>query len=314
MKADELKTITTDALNKLAALLDAGHSDQLTALFKTMSRFHKYSWHNVCLIASQRPTATRVAGFQAWRTLGRFVRKGEKGIAILAPILGRKQNDAVDEQSRTVLGFRAAYVFDVAHTDGDPLPAPTEASGDPGATFELLTAAIGKQGIAIEHVDDLGGALGTSHGGMIRLLNGLSPAVAFTTLVHEYAHLCSALGYVLSGSGGLRRRLEHDRFRFLGRPNLQLIASGLRDDDPGGPEGPVSSGRAAIRRLQLEAIRRSMIAAEHQRRRRRVECAAADGDGAGVRRFGNDRRLRRPRLAAVDGDLAKAETRRRQGV
>ena len=48
MKADELKTITTDALDKLAALLDAGHSDQLTALFKTMSRFHKYSWHNVC--------------------------------------------------------------------------------------------------------------------------------------------------------------------------------------------------------------------------------------------------------------------------
>ena len=81
MKADELKNITTDALDKLAALLDAGHSDQLTALFKTMSRFHKYSWHNICLIASQRPTATRVAGFQTWRTLGRCVRKGEKGIA-----------------------------------------------------------------------------------------------------------------------------------------------------------------------------------------------------------------------------------------
>src|SRR5204862_1730161 len=64
MKADELKTITTDALDKLAALLNAGHSDQLTALLKTMSRFHKYSWHNVCLIASQRPMATRVAGFQ----------------------------------------------------------------------------------------------------------------------------------------------------------------------------------------------------------------------------------------------------------
>ena len=188
MKADELKTITTDALDKLAALLDAGHSDQLTALFKTMSRFHKYSWHNVCLIASQRPTARRVAGFQTWRTLGRCVRKGEKGIAILAPIVGRKRNEAIDEQSRMVLGFRAAYVFDVTQTDGEPLPAPAEASGDPGATFDALTGAIGKQGIVIERVDDLGGALGTSHGGMIRLLNGLPPAVAFTTLVHEYAH------------------------------------------------------------------------------------------------------------------------------
>jgi hypothetical protein len=53
---------------------------------------------------------------------------------------------------------------------------------------ERLTATIAKQGIAIEHVDDLDGALGTPHGGTIRLLNGLSPAVAFTTLVHEYAH------------------------------------------------------------------------------------------------------------------------------
>ena len=78
MTADALKKLTTDALDTLAALLDEGHSDQLTALLKTMGRFHKYSWHNVALIAGQRPTATRVAGFQTWRTMGRFVRKGEK--------------------------------------------------------------------------------------------------------------------------------------------------------------------------------------------------------------------------------------------
>ena len=188
MKADELKTITTDALDQLAALLDAGHSDRLTALFKAMSRFHKYSWHNVCLIASQCPTATRVAGFQAWRTLGRFVRKGEKGIAILAPLVGRNRDASADEQLRPVVGFRAAYVFDVTQTDGEPLPAPNEATGDPGARLDRLDAAICKHGIAIERVDDLNGALGTSHGGTIRLLNSLSPAVAFTTLVHEYAH------------------------------------------------------------------------------------------------------------------------------
>src|SRR3989442_14333077 len=94
MTAEALKRITIDALDTLAALLDEGHSDQLTALLKTMARFHKYSWHNVCLIASQYPTATRVAGFQAWRTLGRFVRKGEKGIAIMAPIIGRREAEA----------------------------------------------------------------------------------------------------------------------------------------------------------------------------------------------------------------------------
>ena len=93
MNADELKKITTDALDTLAALLDEGHSDRSTALLKTMARFHKYSFHNVCLIAAQCPTATRVAGFQTWRTMGRFVRKGEKGIAILAPIVGRRKRD-----------------------------------------------------------------------------------------------------------------------------------------------------------------------------------------------------------------------------
>jgi hypothetical protein len=64
MTADALKKITSDALDQLAALLDEGHSDQLTALLRTMAQFHKYSWHNVCLIARQRPTATRVAGFR----------------------------------------------------------------------------------------------------------------------------------------------------------------------------------------------------------------------------------------------------------
>jgi len=188
MTADTLKNITTEALDTLANLLDAGHSDQLTAMLTAMARFHTYSWHNVCLIASQRPTATRVAGFQAWRTLGRFVRKGEKGIAILAPIVGRRDVESSDDQSRTIVGFRAAYVFDVEQTDGTPLPVPSEASGDPGTKTQALTDAIVERGIVVEWVDDLDGALGTSSGGRIRLLKGLAPATAFTTVVHEYAH------------------------------------------------------------------------------------------------------------------------------
>ena len=116
MTADALKKITTDALDTLAALLDEGHSDQLTALLKTMGRFHKYSFRNLCLITAQCPTATRVAGFQTWPTMGRFVRKGEKGIAILAPIVGRRK---AEDDSKTVLGFRAAYVFDGLSRDSD---------------------------------------------------------------------------------------------------------------------------------------------------------------------------------------------------
>ena len=188
MTADALKKITTDALDTLAALLDEGHSDQLTALLRTMARFHKYSWHNVCLIASQCPTATRVAGFQTWRTMGRFVRKGEKGIAIMAPIIGRRDAEPDSENARTVVGFRAAYVFDVEQTAGEPLPEPGEATGDPGTKTAALKGAIMARGITLDSVDDLDGALGTSSGGCIRLLNGLSAATEFTTLVHEYAH------------------------------------------------------------------------------------------------------------------------------
>ena len=106
MTADALKKITTDALDTLAALLDEGHSEQLTALLKTMARFHKYSWHNVALIASQRPTATRVAGFQTWRSLGRFVRKGEKGIARRSSAVARPSPRVTTREPYSAFAWR----------------------------------------------------------------------------------------------------------------------------------------------------------------------------------------------------------------
>jgi len=245
MTADALKKITTDALDKLAALLDEGHSEQLTAFLKSMARFYKYSWHNVCLIASQRPAATRVAGFQTWRTMGRFVRKGEKGIAILAPIVVRREAESATDNTRSVVGFRAAYVFDVAQTDGEPLPTPAEASGDPGVKTTSLKTAILGQGIALESVDDLGGALGTSSGGRIRLLIGLSPAMEFTTLVHEYAHEllhraddrpasrdtreleAEAVAFVVGGAVGLETSDASRDYIFLYRGDREALAGSL---------------------------------------------------------------------------------------
>jgi hypothetical protein len=182
MHADTLKTLTTNALERLATLLDEGHSETLTALLTTMARFHRYSRHNVWLIASQCPTATRVAGFHTWRGLGRFVRKGEKGIAILAPIVTRKDARGADDDAKSVLGFRAVYVFDLAQTEGEPLPDLAEASGDPGARTST------QRGIVIDPRDYLGGALGTSSGGRIQILQGLPPADEFVVLVHEFAH------------------------------------------------------------------------------------------------------------------------------
>jgi antirestriction protein ArdC len=188
MNADDLKKLTTESLKELAALLEQGHSERLTSLLKTMARFHRYSLHNVCLIVTQRPTASRVAGFHTWRTLGRFVRKGEKGIAILAPILKRRREDTEEDESRVIVGFRTAYVFDVEQTDGSPLPQAAEATGDPGEHTAALKSAIAAHGILLEYAADLGGALGLSCGGCIRVLTGLSPASEFSVLTHEYAH------------------------------------------------------------------------------------------------------------------------------
>jgi hypothetical protein len=99
--------------------LEAGQSDALTNYLNAMSRFHNYSFGNVLEIARQMPTATRVAGFWTWKNLGRSVKAGQKGIRILAPIVGVRskkdaeaQKDITRQNERVLLGFRNAYVFE----------------------------------------------------------------------------------------------------------------------------------------------------------------------------------------------------------
>src|ERR1700690_2028495 len=118
------------AVDYLLEQLEAGKSETLTAYLPAMARFHAYSFGNIMAIARQRPTATRVAGFGTWKEMGRFVKKGEKGIQILAPMIGyrRKKDDANQDPDGSakpqtmLIGFRAVYVFDVAQTEGEDLP------------------------------------------------------------------------------------------------------------------------------------------------------------------------------------------------
>src|SRR5437879_5833103 len=88
---------------------------------RTRAAFHKYSLGNTMLIALQQPDATRVAGYRAWQKLGRQVRRGERGITILAPRTYKVEDDNGNETGETGLYFRAVRVFDIAQTDGDPL-------------------------------------------------------------------------------------------------------------------------------------------------------------------------------------------------
>ena len=190
MKSEQIKEITDRATEQLVAALNAGRSEALTGYLKAIGRFHHYSLHNVLLIASQKPNASYVAGFRTWNQLGRFVKKGEKGILILAPIVRRKpENDGErDEASTSIAGFRAAYVFDVSQTDGQDLPHIGVVHGDPSEYRERLGSFADAQGISVEYSSDIAPARGTSSGGRITLLPGQSPAEEFSTLAHELLH------------------------------------------------------------------------------------------------------------------------------
>jgi hypothetical protein len=175
--------------------LEAGHSEALTNYLTAMSRFRSYFFGNVMEIARQMPTATKVAGFWTWKNLGRSVRAGQKGIRILAPIVGvrRKKDeeankDIAKQNERVLLGFRNAYVFDISQTDGVDLPEMHEVSGDPGENIDLLTAFVKSKGIQLVYNANIAPALGMSYGGRIAILPGQSKAETFSTLVHETAH------------------------------------------------------------------------------------------------------------------------------
>jgi antirestriction protein ArdC len=194
MKRDELKKAAGEALEKLIRDVEAGISETLKGYLKAMGRFHRYSVGNAILIGLQKPDATHVAGFRAWEQLGRHVRKGEHGIAIMAPIVWRrKARDDVgterheDPDSEMVSTFKAAYVFDISQTEGKPLPECARAKGDPGAYPERLERFITGRGIKLER-GDLRIAEGASIGGTILLKASLAPAEEFSTMVHELAH------------------------------------------------------------------------------------------------------------------------------
>jgi len=185
------------AVDHLIRQLEAGKSEALTAYLAAMARFHNYSFGNILAIARQKPDATRVAGIRTWNEMGRFVKKGEKGIQILAPMLGyrrnRKEADASDESEtrpqNVLIGFRVVYVFDLSQTEGAELPEMEHSvSGNVGEHRDRLIGFLSQQNIALEFSEKIAPALGVSYGGKIALLPGQSKAEEFTTLVHETAH------------------------------------------------------------------------------------------------------------------------------
>lgn len=190
MNKDQAKELTEQSLNELIAALNAGKSERLVQYLRCLSHFTRYSIRNLLLISAQRPTATRVAGFHTWRKLNRMIRKGEKGIAILAPLASRKKTDEVpdSDDKNSVVGFRVVHVFDIEQTDGDVLPSLTTASGDPGQALANLETVIQRNGIALYYEELSAGLEGYSAGGKIVINEQLQDARRFSVLAHELAH------------------------------------------------------------------------------------------------------------------------------
>lgn len=190
-----------------AAVTELTSSDAWARMLQVAARFPTYSPSNVLLIAVQRPDATNVAGLRTWNTLGRRVRKGEKGIAILAPCLYKDRSDvevpddptpargAPPEgvHSRVLRGFRVVHVFDVTQTEGEPLPTatPKQLKGAaPQQLWESLTGIVERDGFHLER-GPCGGANGRTRfdDRAVRIREDVDPAQACKTLAHEIGHI-----------------------------------------------------------------------------------------------------------------------------
>jgi antirestriction protein ArdC len=194
----------------------------------TMAKFHHYSMNNQILIAIQHPGATKVAGFKKWQELGRQVRKGERGISIMAP---RKANielkDAAgnpirDENGKPrkalqVVGITTATVFDISQTDGPDLPSGRQELSEepPAGLIDDLTTAISDTGFTVSYDDIRDGSSGfTTTDGSKRIVvkTGLTPGSVARVLAHELGHVkCGHVERAAEyhrGHGGDRGHME----------------------------------------------------------------------------------------------------------
>jgi antirestriction protein ArdC len=189
---------TTDHSDLLAQLAEGiarlTTSDAWREHLLFQSRFHRYSYSNVVLISSQDPRATQVAGFRTWCRLDRFVRKGEKALWILAPIVRRRKDPGNDDDddARGIRGFKYVPVFDIAQTDGKTPPAVcTRLNGDdPAGIYPRLVTVARSIGFSVEDCEFDATTNGDcSHSERrIRVEVRNEPVQRVKTLAHELAH------------------------------------------------------------------------------------------------------------------------------
>ena len=191
-----------ERIQEITEQLEAGviavfESDAYKAYLNCMSKFHNYSLNNTLLIALQRPDASLVAGYNAWKKdHGRQVRKGEKGIKIIAPCKYKVELEEKDDDGNQKVaeytGFKVATVFDYSQTEGRELPSigVNELTGDVSGYRKLFNALTEICPVPIYTEDIQGGAKGyySDTDRKIVIKSDMSQLQTIKTMIHEMAH------------------------------------------------------------------------------------------------------------------------------
>ena len=207
--AEKLKEITDRLEQGIAELFD---SERYKEYLKVMSKFHNYSFRNTVLIAMQKPDASLVAGFSAWKNnFGRNVMKGQKGIKIIAPspfkirqevekidphtqkpIIGKDGKPVTEEKEVKIPAYKVVSVFDVSQTEGKELPdiAVDELTGDVDRYKDFFAALEKTSPVPIAFENIGGGSHGYYHleDKRIAINEGMSELQTLKTAIHEIAH------------------------------------------------------------------------------------------------------------------------------
>ena len=207
--AEKLKEITDRLEQGITELFD---SERYKEYLRVMSKFHNYSFNNTLLIAMQKPDASLVAGFSAWKNnFGRNVMKGQKGIKIIAPspfkikqemekidphtqkpVIGKDGKPVTEEKEITIPAYKVVSVFDVSQTEGRELPdiAVDELTGDVDRYKDFFAALEKTSPVPIGFEKIEGGAHGYYHleDKRIAIDEGMSELQTLKTAIHEIAH------------------------------------------------------------------------------------------------------------------------------
>lgn len=211
----------SDVFKRLEAQIAAiTTSESFQQYLKIQSRFHSYSWRNVALIMSQMPEASRVAGVKRWNEFGRFVKKGEHGLDILAPVFP-KGTRKEEEDKVGPSGYMPVKVFDVSQTHGKDLPehnVPVLESEQGGWLYPRLTHVGLKHDMLVMEADRLPGAAGIWRPGDRTILIAQQLDGRPASTLQKTKSLAHELGHGLNDHGG-----KHDHAT---RSEQETVAEG----------------------------------------------------------------------------------------